>query len=297
MTGMLPLLISLSLAPVPGQPDAGAGRDGPPPWLPRTQTLELYEAASYGLRRSGDGYVYASPNFEARVGRDGVVSFKAKRVKVGTVLSPFGDLARPKGPTLESTLRDRLGKRRRPPAEPVPEATPTVSPGIDWEYLCPRGSNCDTRPLPTLIQVRGNFDLTDEIMRGLGQDPYAAEKARFLSSTFEFRMRLAASARNENLRSALERLPERLDELWGDDRYSARERRRLLYELWSEMDDSAEGQQGAATVMGFIRRRLPCGSPSGYSAEELSAFARQSARRRFVPEGCVAPTPASPQGQ
>lgn len=287
MSGLLSLALWLAMAPGTGAPDAGARRDGPPAWVPRTKPVDLHEEAWYGLRRSGDGYVYQSSSFDARVARDGVVTFKTRRAKFASPLAAFGQPASRKGPTLESTLRKHLGKRRRGTVEAPPEPTPTVSPGIDWEHICPRGSNCDTRPYPGLLAVRGNFDLTDEIMRSLGQDPYAAEKARFLSSTFEFRMRLATTARKENLRTALDHLPERLDQLWGDERYSPRERRRLLYELWSEMDDSPEGLRGAATVMGFIRRRLPCGSPAGYTREELAGFARLDPRRRFAPEGCL----------
>jgi len=78
------------------------------------------------------------------------------------------------------------------------------------------------------IEVSGGFDLTDEIMRGLGKDPYALDKARFLSATFEFRMKLAIAQRKLQMRKALDELPQVLDDLWADGRYSARERRRIL---------------------------------------------------------------------
>ena len=46
------------------------------------------------------------------------------------------------------------------------------------------------------------------------------------------------------MKSALEHLPERLDELWADQRYSPRERRRILYELWLETDQTPAGRAG-----------------------------------------------------
>ncbi len=272
-------------------PDAGAGRDaGLPSWLPRMPAVGLREEAYYGLRRSGDGYVYESSTFVAHVARDGVATFSNKHMSPVGLLLPSGKVPKPKGPTLESTARDHFrGRRRRP--QPVPETLPPP-PGIDWQAACPPNVPCQVPPAASLVSVHGNGDLTDEIMRAIGQDPYAREKARFLSSTFEFRMRLAVEARKQDVWSALDRLPERLDQLWADERYSARERRRMLYELWSEMDGSPDGQQGAAAIVGFIRRRLPCGSASGYTAEELAAFQRLHPERSFLrPVECPAPPP------
>ena len=271
-----------------GGRDAGAGRgDARPPWVPTTKPVRVSEEAYYGLRRSGDGYVHDTPNFEAHVARDGVVSFKDKHASVAGLFFPIGalkNLPRPKGPTLESTLRDRLGKRRRSPSPPPPAEPPPPLPNtIDWNAICPPGSTCDKRLDPTLLQVRGNFDLTDEIMRAHGQDPYAREKARFLSATFEFRIKLALEARKADMKAALADLPEPLDELWADQRYSPRERRRILYELWLEMDQTPQGERAAGAITDFVRRRLPCGASDGYSAEELAALQSAHPERRFPP--------------
>jgi hypothetical protein len=133
-----------------------------------------------------------------------------------------------------------------------------------------------------MVDVSGSFDLTDEIMRTLGQRSYQVEKARFLSATFEFRIKLAMEARKRDIMRALDRLPERLDELWSDGRYSARERRRILSELWLEMDRTAEGQSAAGIIEQFIRRRLPCGDPDAYTKDELDALAKQHAEQPFV---------------
>jgi hypothetical protein len=285
------MLFSLLAAEPGGGRDAGAARDGARPrWVPTAKPIHLSEEANYGLRRSGDGYVHESPTFEAHVARDGVVTFKDKRTSVAGLFFPIGalkNLPRPKGPTLESTIRGHFDKRRRIPVPPETEPAPVPN-QIDWEAVCRRGSNCDMRPDPTLLQVRGNFDLTDEIMRAYGQDPYARDKARFLSATFEFRMKLATEARKEDMKAALDHLPERLGELWADTRYSARERRRILYELWLETDATPQGERAARVIIDFVRGHLPCGAADGYSAQELAGFRTGHPERRFPPaEDCL----------
>jgi hypothetical protein len=268
--------------------DAGSSRDaGVPPWLPKPKRIDISEEAFYGLVRSGDGFVYQSPRFEARVARDGVVLFKDKHLSAALSLPFLGFLdraSRPRGPTLESTLRDYFDKRRRPAPEPVPEPAPLPR-RIEQNEICPPGSSCHWQSLPVAIDVHGSFDLTDEIMRGLGQDPYAQEKARFLSATFEFRIRMAIEARKADLKKAFEQLPSRLDELWGDERYSPRERRRILYELWYETDRTPEGERAATIIRDFIRRRISCGSPDAYTGAELDAFARSHPERLLIPPG------------
>jgi hypothetical protein len=260
---------------------------GPPPWLPRTQPVDLADQGTYPLRASGDGYVYVTPRFDARVARDGVVTFSEKHGSA-SLSSPtsLSKLPRPRGPTLESTLRDALGKRRRkkaePPAAPPPPEYDRKIPQIE---LCPPTSSCYFPPTTNAVEVRGSFDLTDEIMRSYGQDPHRYEKARFLSATFEFRIKMAIEARKADLKAALEELPGRLDELLADERYSPRERRRILYELWYETDQTPEGEKAAAAIVAFIRRRLPCGSASGYAAGELDALARLHPERRFPLSG------------
>ena len=278
----LALLVALGSGPA-GNPDAGAGRDaGPPAWVPRGKRVDLAEEAYYGLRREGEGYVYEGDQFEAHVARDGVVTFKDKHVSGIDWPLMLRPLPRDRGPTLQSTLRDYFGKRRRPAAEPEPEPEPPPH-RIEWNDLCSPGSNCDTRMKPMMISVHGNFDLTDEIMRAYHQDPYARGKARFLSATFEFRIRMAIAARKADMKLALDHLPERLEELWRDERYTARERRRILYELWYETDQTPEGERAAKIIDAFIRRRLSCGSPAGYTGGELELFDQLHPERRFPP--------------
>jgi hypothetical protein len=262
----------------------------PPAWLPPSKPAEEARETVYRLRSDGEGYIYDDPRFQARVARDGVVTFKDKRSQVSFPIFPYLDLvqrAQSQGPTLESTLRDFLSKGRRRKRQPEPAVGPApLPPGkiVRTEACSPGTCNTpDFTEKPSSIEVRGSFDLTDEIMRAHGQDPYAYEKARFLSSTFEMRIKMAIAARKADLKASLESLPQRLEELLGDDRYTPRERRRILYELWYEADDTPEGVRAARLLEDFVRRRLPCGSPQGYAAEELESLRKLHPDRRFAP--------------
>jgi hypothetical protein len=274
---------------------------GTPRWLPSTRPIDLSER-TYNLRRAGEGYVYDDVRFEARIARDGVVTFKDKRGYVSVPTLPYlGKGPPPQGPTLEGVIRDYLRNRRRhgPPSPPPElEPPPPLSRKLEPSEVCPPRSPCHVLPVPSSVEVRGGFDLTDEIMRAHGQDPYAYEKARFLSATFEFRIRMAIEARKADLKSSLAILPERLDELLGDERYSARERRRILYELWYETDATAEGERAARAIEDAIRRLLPCGSALAYPRDELEAFHALHPERRFPAAADCAPVapklPADP---
>jgi hypothetical protein len=259
------------------------------PWLPKTKPVEISDQAAYKLTRSGEGYTYETPNFQARVARDGVVSFKDKHGS-SSIVSPFlpflGKSPPPRGPTLESMLRGRFGKRRQPEPEP-PSAPGPLPRKLEQDEVCPRTSPCHWESLPVAVVVLGSFDLTDEMMRGMGEDPHSLEKAHFLSATFEFRIKLAIEVRKAEVKKAIEHLPAQLDELWGDERYSPRERRRILYELWYETDSMPDGQRAANIIREFVQRRLPCGSPGSFTGSELDAFAKSHPDRLFIaPEDC-----------
>jgi hypothetical protein len=270
--------------------DASPGRDaGIPLWAPQLRPDNILEG-SYGLRKWGEGYVYQDQKFEARVAPDGTVSFKDKHVNT----SPFASSSwigktraqqRQQQVLPERSGRDPEAYRRTPwiaPHEPRPTAG-----DIPQEEICPPSVSCSALPTTTGIEVSGGFDLTDEIMRGLGKDPHALDKARFLSATFEFRMKLAIAQRKRQMRKALDDLPQILDDLWADARYSPRERRRILYELWYEMDRTPEGDRAAKMIDVFIRRRLPCGGADGYTPGELDAFRKSHPDRPFSPgEAC-----------
>jgi hypothetical protein len=277
MQSFVLLLLVLGLAS-----DVGAGPDaGIPLWAPRLRP-DATLSGSYGMRKWGEGFLYEGPKFEARVAPDGTVSFKDRHLT--EVEYPFswvskGRTKRPE-PLPERTARDPSASRRAPWLPPPEQPQPSPR-KIPQDELCPPNSSCYWRPLQSSIEVSGRFDLTDELVRALGKDPNALDKAHFLSATFEFRMRLAIEARKKVMREALDMLPKRLDELWADDRYSVREKRRILYELWVETDRTPDGEKAARMVDSFVRRRLPCGAPAGYTRAELDDFRARHPERPF----------------
>jgi hypothetical protein len=282
--GLALLITAVTLAVdagAPVHPDAGV-----PIWLTTRAAQAGPSQREYQLRRAGDGYVYKEQAFEAKVTRDGVVTFHDRRAffdHVGLVRRPVP--ATGETGTLQDLLFGRTAKRQQPvaPLGPLPRSP---ADRLEASEICPLNSSCYALPDSLMVGgVGGTMDLTDEIMRALGQDPYRVEKARFLAATFEFRMKLAVAARWEDIRKSLVHLPEALADLWGDSRYSARERRRVLFQLWREIDATPEGVRAANAIEKFIQRRLPCGSPDAYTRSELQALQSSEAARVFSPYG------------
>lgn len=265
--------------------DAGVSPDARvPAWAPQLKPVDNLEG-SYGLHKWGEGFYWDNPRFEARVAPDGTVSFKDKRGSVELAGAGLASRLRGKmpAPLPERTGQDPSVARRAPWLPPPDQPSSTRMPA--QEDVCPPSSSCYFPRSGNLIGVTGSLDLTDEIVRGLGKDPNALEKARFLSATFEFRIKLAIEARKRQMKQALEDFPRYLDELWADPRYSARERRRLLYELWLEMDRTPEGSRAAQMVDRFVRTRVPCGGDEGYSRAELDGFRASHPDRRGFAAG------------
>jgi hypothetical protein len=264
-----------SLTPNALRPLPGFAPPPPSPVSPR----------SYDLRRlDGGQYEYDGPTFKARIAADGSVRFTDRRVSTVVYLLPFLPQRHPPGTeTLEGSLRNLLdGKRRArqvppgPPPDrsllPVP-ATPAISRDRrHWTY--------PITPLP-LVQASGRMDLTDEIMRFLGNDPYRYEKAQFMASTYDMRLQMAVESRSRALRGAPERVTEQVEAIWADGGRSPGERRRVICALWAEV----AGDSGAVAeaIERFVQRRLPAEGPDRYTDAELAACPTGAAGRRFTP--------------
>jgi hypothetical protein len=146
----------------------------------------------------------------------------------------------------------------------------------------------------TVAIVQGTFDVTDSLMRAHGQDPYRSQRMKMLDETREQRLTLAARDRTARRESQLAALPTELRNIWKDEARSAKERREIIFQLWDECQEPAEGEaEGAAAgararreIVAFIRERLAEGSQEAYPKEELATLnlARQS-RQRFDPYG------------
>jgi hypothetical protein len=202
---------------------------------------------------------------------------------------------------------------------PLPVATGTTRPGMrDAEARYPLKARADggfvyeaplysaaVAPDGTVIfhdrrleysapEATFSFDLSDEFARELGHGTlYAHDKANFLAATFKRRTEMAAKVYAEQMRAAKDDLPHRLDALWADDRYRRRERRRVIFLLWSEVNTSAADARPAAGIIeAWIRKQLPRGSADAYSDDELEALSRERGRgqgqgdeRAFRPYG------------
>jgi hypothetical protein len=139
-------------------------------------------------------------------------------------------------------------------------------------------------------------DVTDQVMRAFGEDPYSARKLDLLDRTRDERAGIAASNRRDDLRDSIPMLRRQLAAIWGDRRIAAAERRRLLFELWDECAETGDEQTIAAArtaraaIVVFIRRNLPAGTDAAYTASELRALdATRTSTARFDPYAAAEP--------
>jgi hypothetical protein len=270
------------------RPTAGPSR---PSLLP---TPTVVQEPRYRLRPTRDGgYEYEDTRFKAVVAPDGRVSFDDRRVSSKWQLIPVFPQNHPPGtPTLESTLRDLLRRRKSPPPPPAPPPIPERPPASGPLTERDRRRMEEYYKVVPVVAVTGTADLTDEYYRMLGEDPYRYEKARFLSSTFEMRLKMAAESQLHDLRRSLHELRSRLDRLWSDPSHPPTARRLIVCALFGELSRDETGRVATEVINNFVRTRLPQGSADGYTAAELEACnAGAGGRERFDP---YRPNPKKP---
>jgi hypothetical protein len=218
----------------------------------------------------------------------------------------------PSSPPLSLRLRDGRGERAHPSADPAPDARTQVQ-GVQTTAngltarIAANGSLTFSAPSAVgrikpdfqtgTVGLGGTLDVNDMISRAAGQDPYAYEKRKIADATFEDRLALAREADRRLKQEALFKLKDQLESLLHLPALTASGRRQVIFEMWDEcIEDAADGEPdlGAAaraTLLAFIRRALPAGSPEGYTSAELAALnRRRTSRARFDPYG----TPAIP---
>jgi hypothetical protein len=143
---------------------------------------------------------------------------------------------------------------------------------------------------PFFLFVVGSIDVTDMIMRRLGQDPYGYEKRAFLESTFEQRARMRMRFDERTMETALVALPSYLGRVWRYQPWDAALRKRVLFALWDECAEDGNplmregGAQARRIIEEFMRSELPEGSPAGFTAAEIAALnRRRTSERAFAP--------------
>lgn len=134
------------------------------------------------------------------------------------------------------------------------------------------------------------FDVSDQIMRANGDDPYVSDKLRVMEETFDERMAVRRRHDAVMMRRALDDLPRYLAAVWSYPRWSPAVRRRILFALWDEAAEGgndlvrAGGEEARQTIAAFIAAHLPAGSPDAYPRGELADLNRiRSSRAVFAP--------------
>jgi hypothetical protein len=135
-----------------------------------------------------------------------------------------------------------------------------------------------------------------------GSDPYAFEKRRVAEATFEDRLCLAQEAALRRKQEGLFHLKDRLERLMQLPGLSPAARREMVFEMWDEClddrpaaDDTVPhpdlGAAARASILAFIRRVFPPGSPDAFTPAELATLnQRRLSRSPFAPYN-TAPTP------
>ncbi len=143
---------------------------------------------------------------------------------------------------------------------------------------------------PPAVKYTGlglRFDATEAVMRAMGDDPYAAQKARIAEATREERFCLTLKDAEGDKRNALYRLKDNLEQIVADPTLSGAERRAAVFDLWEGCLDASDdplANAARATIAAFIRRAFPAGSRSAYTPVELAMLnRRRNCTRPFDP--------------
>lgn len=136
--------------------------------------------------------------------------------------------------------------------------------------------------------IWGKAEISDAILRRFGIDPYASRKRKLLDDTRGERAAMGAAHRAEDLARSAELTQRNLLVLWRTTSDPA-VRRDVLFAMWDECiegDDAAgeAGQRARFMVIGWIRAKLPAGSPGAFTPEEIAArSAHRQSRQPFAP--------------
>jgi hypothetical protein len=130
--------------------------------------------------------------------------------------------------------------------------------------------------------LSGGFDVTDWVMKGKKQDPYRYEKEKFMKYTQKKRDELAKKAREADIENSIAQLPATCDDIWHEPYKKASQKRRALYELWRDVEDTDAGARAREIIEAYVRRHLPQGTPDAFTEEELALY-NSKGGRKFEP--------------
>ncbi len=313
----LPDAVEVSLEPEPaaGEPSArapAAGNARPARTAVTARAPARSDAIARGAATGGDAGEAATPapNPEGRLVEHPAPG--ASLAGESDRLSTF----RPAHPDLLGGVRSPDGKRRDLLASPLAkgEAGPRELPKVV------RGSGGVTARIgddgsihfggpkdialgdPELAKVgegagvglSGRFDVTDQIMKLAGQDPYASAKRALADETREQRLCMARRFQGERQKQELWNLAGKVRRLAARADLSPADRRALIFDIWDECLEEAEagpsyGAMARATILSVIREVFPAGTERAYPPAELLALNhRRTSRQRFAPYDPIA---------
>jgi hypothetical protein len=182
------------------------------------------------------------------------------------------------GDALEDWYRDPYAGTRYGPSTDLSELNHAV-PG-----MCDRWGDpgCDDPLAPDVekrardrwnaggVGVHGSADLSAYLYRKLAHaDPYASRKLRLLDDTRAERIERGEQFRAEQAARSAELMQKTLEQLWASTPDPVA-RRAALHDLWADCADDDAGARARSMVIGWIRAKLPPGSPDAYTPEELA---------------------------
>ena len=139
------------------------------------------------------------------------------------------------------------------------------------------------------LGIAGRMAVDDYLMHRAGIDPYASEKMKWLDRTRDERVAIGTKYRKDQLAHSAIYMQQNLEWMWRRTRDPAA-RRRALFEMWDDTaetgdDDLVRGGEAARNyLIGFVRTRLPAGSPDAFSDDELAQLnAHRKSKAVFAP--------------
>lgn len=138
------------------------------------------------------------------------------------------------------------------------------------------------------LEQKRSWDPTEILMRRNNNDPYAANKRRFLDQTREERYELGKVYKHEQLAQSAVMAQRNLVYLWAHET-GERDRKDELFAMWDECAESgpsdlvAGGAAARAQIVGFIRARKSTGELV-FTPAELAAYnAKKKSAAAFAP--------------
>ncbi|HET7504166.1 MAG TPA: hypothetical protein VFK02_24265 [Kofleriaceae bacterium] len=204
---------------------------------------------------------------------------------------------RQSGREIATWYEDPYKLARVGPSQDVPRHMAALPGACDhWGDACSvelrnrdRPENEDAPTQGSMLPImHGKLDVTSLLMRMFGDDPYRARKLALLDATRAERAELGARHAKEDLARSAEIMLHNLEVLWRATDDPAL-RREALFLMWDECGEGEgpigeAGERARRMVIGWIRGKLPPGSPGAFTADDIARLsARRASKQPFVP--------------